>query len=96
MKCHGPLIQDCTQTLQQAFHSVDHLLLVALVLPVPAVMAAQVDEREQGWLYNSFCLGSVDHLLLLALVVPVSDVRTAQVDGEEARTDAQLVLGDGN
>ena len=96
MKCHGPLIQDCTQTLQQAFHSVDHLLLVALVLPVPAVMAAQVDEREQGWLYNSFCLGSVDHLLLVALVLPVSVVRAAQVDGEEARTDAQLLLGDGN
>ena len=57
--CHGPLIQDCTQTLQQAFQSVDHLLLVALVLPVPVV-------------------------------------RAAQVDGEEARTDAQLLLGDGN
>ena len=73
-----------------------HLLLVALVFPVPAVMAAQVYEREQGWLYNNLCLGSVYHLLLLALVVPVSDVRTAQVHGEEARTDAQLVLGNGN
>ena len=75
----------------------DHLLLVVLVLPVPAVVAAQVDEREQGWLCNSFCLGSVDHLLLVALVVlPVPVVGAAQVDAEEARTDAQLLLGDGD
>ena len=75
----------------------DHLFLVVLVLPVPAVVAAQVDEREQGgWLCNSFCLGSVDHLLLVALVLPVPVVEAAQVDGEEARTDAQLLLGDGD
>ena len=70
---------------------------MALVFPVPAVMAAQVDEREQGWLCNSFCLESVDHLLLLvALVLPVPAVVAAQVDAEEARTDAQPLLGDGN
>ena len=75
----------------------DHLLLVVLVLSVPAVVAAQVDEREQGWLCNSFCLESVDQLLLLvALVLPVPVGRAAQVDGEEARTDAQLLLGDGD
>ena len=75
----------------------DHLFLVVLVLPVPAVVAAQVDEREQGgWLCNSFCLGSVDHLLLVALVLPVPVVGAAQVDAEEARTDAQPLLGDGN
>ena len=74
----------------------DHLLLVVLVLPVPAVVAAQVDEREQGWLCNSFCLGSVDHLLLVALVLPVPAVVAAQVDAEEARTDAQPLLGDGD
>ena len=75
----------------------DHLLLVVLVLPVPTVVvAAQVDEREQGWLCNSFCLGSVDHLLLVALVLPVPAVMAAQIDAEEARTDAQPLLGDGD
>ena len=69
---------------------------MVLVLPVPAVVAAQVDEREQGWLCNSFCLGSVDHLLLVALVLPVPVVGAAQVDAEEARTDAQPLLGDGD
>ena len=63
---------------------------MVLVLPVPAVVAAQVDEREQGWLCNSFCLGSV------ALVLPVPVVGAAHVDAEEARTDAQLLLGDGD
>ena len=57
---------------------------MVLVLPVPAVVAAQVDEREQGWLCNSFCLESVDHLLLLvALVLPVPAVVAAQVDERE-------------
>ena len=69
---------------------------MVLVLPVPAVVAAQVDEREQGWLCNSFCLGSVDHLLLVALVLPVPAVMAAQIDAEEARTDAQPLLGDGD
>ena len=55
-----------------------HLFLMVLVLPVPAVVAAQVDEREQGeWLCNSFCIGSVDHLLLEALVLPVPAVGAA-------------------
>ena len=68
-----------------------------LLMDWSAVVATQVDEREQGWLCNSFCLGSVDHLLLVALVVlPVPVVGAAQVDGEEARTDAQLLLGDGD
>ena len=56
-----------------------------------------MDEREQGWLCNSFCLESVDHLLLLvALVLPVPVVGAAQIVGEESRTDAQLLLGDGD
>ena len=37
--------------------NVDHLLLQVLALPVPAIMATQVDEREHGWLCSSFCLG---------------------------------------
>ena len=49
-----------------------------------------------GCTYNSFCIGRVDHLLLVALVLPVPVVGAAQVDAEEARTDAQLLLGDGD
>ena len=37
-----------------------------------------------------------DHLLLVALVLPVPVVGAAQVDAEEARTDAQPLLGDGD
>ena len=38
----------------------------------------------------------MDHLLLVALVLPVPAVVAAQVDAEEARTDAQTLLGDGD
>ena len=51
--------------------SVDHLLLVVLLLPVLAVVATQVDEKEDGRLCNSFCLGRVDHFLLVVLVLHV-------------------------
>ena len=46
--------------------------------------------------YTCCCLGSVNHLLLVVLVLPVPAVGAAQVDAEEARTDAQPLLGDGN
>ena len=51
--------------------SVDHLLLVVLLLPVLAVVATQVDEKEDGRLCNSLCLGRVDHFLLVVLVLHV-------------------------
>jgi len=50
---------------------VDHLLLVVLLLPVLAVVATQVDEKEDGRLCNSLCLGRVDHFLLVVLVLHV-------------------------
>ena len=60
----------------------DHLLLQVLALPVPAIMAAQVDEGEQGWLCSSFCLGSMDHFVLVVLVLPVLAVLADQGDVE--------------
>ena len=69
----------------------DHLFLVVLVLPVPAVVAAQVDEREHGCLCSSFCLGNVDHFLLVVLVLPVLAVLADQgdVELEEAKLAAE-------
>ena len=70
----------------------DHLLLVVLLLPVPAVVATQVDEKEQGRLCGSFCLGSVEHFLLVVLVLPVLAV-LADHGGEELEED-RLVAED--
>ena len=71
--------------------SVDHLLLVVLLLPVPAVVATQVDEREHGWLCSSFCLGRVDHFLLVVLVLHVlADLADqGDVELEEAKLAAE-------
>ena len=59
----------------------DHLLLVALVLPVPVVGAAQVDGEEAR-------TDTGDLILLVALVLTVLAV-SVQGDVEEARLAAE-------
>ena len=70
---------------------VDHLLLVVLLLPVLAVVATQVDEKEDGRLCNSFCLGRVDPFLLVVLVLHVlADLADqGDVELEEAKLAAE-------
>ena len=90
-RIHPPYIYPSYTCCCCCLGSVDHLLLVVLLLPVPADVAAQVDEREQVWLCNSLCLGSVEHFLLVVLVQPVLAVLADQgdVELEEAKLAAE-------
>ena len=56
-----------------------------------AVVATQVDEKEDGRLCNSFCLERVEHFLLVVLVLHVlADLADqGDVELEEAKLAAE-------